>query len=337
MDHEIKCNLKEIALLVFQIRKLRFLSSAPPDKIKEILDEDDFFNKIETRLCNIEQFSADIQILLCELFLLVSRQWEGYMQTEDKPRFFLQRVNGLGNSISLFCFFWIRAFDNLSFEFLPIQKVTKLEKAQQNLLLNKKKISKILKKKISSEMIKEYFRQTTFLYYANIDLPFLGFSSLTRNVVYIAISSKLGDPFRKDIEAQLFEGFCYWLIKERRTPLTIISEELNIVSKQGFHIEPCDAYLERVYNAGILTQCPFRMFYLLIYLQILILLFLEFQKLQLKKFYQSKMFTFKTCKQFNNNLNRQNIEQMDKEFQKFQKYFDLVEKILLVTTNTYSN
>ena len=58
--------------------------------------------------------------------------------------------------------------------------------------------------------------------------------------------SMLGDPLRKDIEALLFEGFYYWLIKETRTPLTIISEELNILSRECFHIEPSDAYLEGV-------------------------------------------------------------------------------------------
>ena len=50
-------------------------------------------------------------------------------------------------------------------------------------------------------MLKDFYEYTTFLYFANIDFPILGFSSLTRNVVYFSTLSKLGDPRRKYIEA----------------------------------------------------------------------------------------------------------------------------------------
>ena len=46
MERQLICNLKEIALLVFEIRKLRFLSSAPIDAIKNTVAKNDYFDKI---------------------------------------------------------------------------------------------------------------------------------------------------------------------------------------------------------------------------------------------------------------------------------------------------
>ena len=58
----------------------------------------------------------------------------------------------------------------------------------------------------------------------------------------------------------MFDGFCNWLIRKTRTPLTIISEELKIFSKAGFHSEPSDVYMERVYHAYTYSNCPFKIF-----------------------------------------------------------------------------
>ncbi|KAM3127602.1 hypothetical protein pb186bvf_020307 [Paramecium bursaria] len=241
-----------MVMIVFKIRRIRLLSSAPLNTLKT-LENLKMFEIIEDKLLSLKQHNQEQQLFYIDLFYQISRIWEGYCKDKDgKVRFEFKQKKFLQNRIVQHFNCFIQLFRQ-PIELADYENETMIQSAQFELIKNIKILQFIYQQKITEDLIVGFIKQVKFIKIVDQPTRYFAFCSLNSTRVYIKL-----DAYHHQIEAVLIESLFYRLLNNQ-DPLIILSEGQQRLYIEKDLYEPGDYYNKKVHNFNIFFPSPFRM------------------------------------------------------------------------------